>query len=278
VSRTIATTRNDGQVNSPLRMIATDLDGTIVHHDGSVSPRTLAALQSAVAAGVRVVFVTGRPPRWMHVVAEETGHTGVGICANGAYVYDMASEQVLEVFGMPEAQVLEAVSKVRAVLPQAAFGLETLDGFAHEPDYHPRWDPEPLLGIGPIEDFLTGAIAKLLVRADGTPGDQMLELVAPLLQDVVEVTHSNVHDSLLEVSALGVNKGTTLAKLAHRWGISQDEVVAFGDMPNDVELLRWAGRSYAVGDAHPMALAAADEQAPSIDEDGVAQVVERLLA
>ena len=91
------------------------------------------------------------------------------------------------------------------------------------------------------------------------------------------MTHSNVNDSLLELSALGVNKATTLARLAERWDITPDEVVAFGDMPNDVELLRWAGCWFAVGNAHPLALEAADRHAPSIKDDGVAQVIEELL-
>ena len=259
------------------RLIATDLDGTIVHSDGSVSARTVAALQAAMDAGVRVVFVTGRPPRWMHSVADATGHAGVGVCANGAYVYDMASEQVLETYGIPLDQSLEAVTRVRQVLPEAAFGLERLEGFAHEPHYTPRWDVRSPLGVGPIEYFLSDGIAKLLVRDDDTTGDLMLAATAPVLDGIVEVTHSDVNDALLELSALGVNKATTTALLAQRWGISQHEVVAFGDMPNDVDLLRWAGRSYAVGDAHPLALAAADEQAPSIHDDGVAQVIEQLL-
>ena len=106
----------------------------------------------------------------------------------------------------------------------------------------------------------------------------MLERAAPALSGVVEVTHSDANDSLLELSALGVTKGTTLANLAARWGIQQHEVVAFGDMPNDVEMLRWAGRGYAVGNAHPLDLEVADEHAPSIDDDGVAEVVERLLS
>ncbi|HEX5015960.1 MAG TPA: Cof-type HAD-IIB family hydrolase [Actinomycetes bacterium] len=264
-------------MNRSPRLIATDLDGTIIHDDGSVSPRTMVALRRAMDAGIRVVFVTGRPPRWMGAVADETGHAGIGICANGAYVYDMTTEQVLETYAMSAATAAEAVRRVREVLPQAAFGMESLAGFAHDENYHPRWDPDPLLGIGAIEDFLTDEIAKVLVRADGTPGDDMLRAVTPALDSVVEVTHSNVNDSLLELSAPGVNKATTLAILAERWGIDRADVVAFGDMPNDVELLRWAGLGYAVGDAHPLALEAADEHAPSIADDGVAQVIERLL-
>jgi len=265
-------------VNSRPRLIATDLDGTIVNHDGSVSARVVKALAAAMDSGIRVVFVTGRPPRWMHEVAEATGHSGVGICANGAYVYDMQDERVLETFAMTAEVAADATSRVRAVLPDASFGMETLTGFGHEEGYHPRWNPEPLLGVGPIESLFTDAIAKLLVRDDAMAGDDMLRLAEPALRGVVEVTHSNVNDSLLELSALGVTKATTLAKLAAGWGIAQNEVVAFGDMPNDVDMLQWAGRGYAVGNAHPSVLAVADERAPSIADDGVAQVLERLLA
>jgi hydroxymethylpyrimidine pyrophosphatase-like HAD family hydrolase len=265
-------------VNVRPRLIATDLDGTIVRHDGSVSRRVLAAFEAAMDAGVQIVFVTGRPPRWMHEVAVATGHAGVGICANGAYVYDMQTEVVLETFAMSADVAGDATRRVREVLPRAAFGMETLAGFGHEPGYHPRWSPDPLLGVGPIEGLLTDAIAKLLVRDDEMPGDDMLRAAEPALAGVVEVTHSNVNDSLLELSALGVTKATTLARLAADWGVAQEEVVAFGDMPNDVDMLRWAGWGYAVGNAHPLVLEAADEHAPSIHDDGVAQVLERLLA
>ena len=90
-------TRQDGVV---IRLIATDLDGTIVPHDGSVSARTLAALDAAADSGIRIVFVTGRPPRWMQDIVSDTGHRGVAICANGAYVYDMAADSVVETFAM----------------------------------------------------------------------------------------------------------------------------------------------------------------------------------
>jgi Cof subfamily protein (haloacid dehalogenase superfamily) len=265
-------------VNIRPRLIATDLDGTIVNHDGSVSPRVVEAFAAAMDVGIRVVFVTGRPPRWMPAIAEATGHSGVGICANGAFVYDMEAESVLETFAMSAGVAVDATRRVREVLPGAAFALETEVGFGHEPAYRPRWDAMTPAGVGPIAGLISGDVAKLLVRDDAVPGDDMLMAAQPALAGVVEVTHSDVTDSLLELSALGVTKGRTLARLASQWGIAQDEVVAFGDMPNDVDMLQWAGRGYAVGNAHPLVLEVADERAPSIDDDGVAQVVERLLA
>jgi len=269
---------DDGLVNSVPRLIATDLDGTIVRHDGSVSARVLEAFAAAVAAGVRIVFVTGRPPRWMAEVADVTGHAGVGICANGAFVYDMHDEVVLETFAMSAEVAVDAVARVQDVLPTSAFAVEALSGFSYEPAYRPRWDIHEPTTVGPIHGLLSGDIAKLLVRDDEIPGDAMLAAAEPAVAGVVEVTHSDANDSLLELSALGVTKATTLAMLAARWGIAQDEVVAFGDMPNDTDMLKWAGRGYAVGNAHPSVLAVADEHAPSIHDDGVAQVVERLLA
>lgn len=271
-------TSDDGQVNRAPRLIATDLDGTIVRPDGSVSKRVLAAFAAAQGAGALVVFVTGRPPRWMGEIAEATGHVGVGICANGAYIYDMHGEVVVQTFAMSAATALEAAGRVRAALPDAAFALESQSGFSHEPAYQPRWDIHDPTKVGPIGDLLDGPIAKLLVRDDSTTGDAMLAAVAPGLDGLVEVTHSDANDSLLELSALGVTKGSTLALLAEQWGIAQQEVVAFGDMPNDIDMLRWAGRGYAMGNAHQSVLAIADEHAPSIDEDGVAHVVERLLS
>ncbi|HVQ18091.1 MAG TPA: HAD-IIB family hydrolase, partial [Actinomycetes bacterium] len=228
-----------------IRLIATDLDGTIVHDDGSVSVRTLDALAAAEQRGIRVVFVTGRPPRWMAPVARATGHHGLAVCANGAYVYDLHEEVVTQTFAMTAASALAAVDRLVPLLPQAAFAIETTDGFAHEPRYEPRWAVHPLLAVGPITSLIDRPVAKLLVRDESLDGDTMLERARPALRDIAEVTHSNVNDCLLEVSALGVSKATTLAWLAEQWGITREEVVAFGDMPNDLDMLRWAGLGYA---------------------------------
>lgn len=260
-----------------IRLIATDLDGTIVRSDGSVSERILSAFKVAESRGIRVVFATGRPPRWMFEVVEATGQDGVAICANGAYFYDLAKRQVLETFAMSADDALEAIVRIRKALPEAAFGVEILDGFGHEAAYQPRWNPEPLLGIGPIEDFLIQPVAKLLVRDDTQTGDVMLNEATAVLDGLVEVTHSNTNDSLLEVSALGVNKGSALHRLAEEWGISSAETVAFGDMPNDAPMLAWAGASYAMGNSHPAAIAAAGETIGTIDGDAVADVLEEIL-
>ncbi|MET0740868.1 MAG: HAD family hydrolase [Candidatus Nanopelagicales bacterium] len=262
------------------RLVATDLDGTVVRSDGTISARVVAALNAVEDAGIDLVVVTGRPPRWMRAVVEATGHRGLAICANGALVYDLQEEQVMFVDALPPSSVPAIIERVRGVLPGAAFALETTGGFVHEVGYEPRWD----IGTRRVEGDLLGSlpagaqIVKLLVRDEISRGDAMLAMVAPLLGGLAEATHSNPADCLLEISALGISKATTLARLCASRGITARQVVAFGDQPNDLAMLRWAGRAYAMGNAHPDVLAAIPRRTGTVDEDGVAVVLERLLA
>lgn len=263
-----------------MRMVATDLDGTIVRPDGSISVRTVAAFDACQQAGVDVVFVTGRPPRWMADVVEQTGHRGFALCANGALVYDLATDEVVRSRPISRADVLEARRRLREAVPDATFALETLAGFRHEEGYLPRWDTGVQLLVGPVEDLLVDdpGVLKLLCRNESGSSDDLLEIAREVLDGVAKPTHSNPDDTLLEVSALGVSKAATVAELAHERGIEQADVVAFGDMPNDLELLAWAGSGYAMSGGHPDAIAAARHLAPPCEEDGVAQVLEQLLA
>ena len=105
----------------------------------------------------------------------------------------------------------------------------------------------------------------------------MLADLGSALDGLAVPTHSNVNDCLIEISALGVDKGATLAELAADLGVAPAEALAFGDMPNDIPMLAWAGLAYAVAGGHPAALAATPNRAASLAEDGVAQVIESLL-
>ncbi len=260
-----------------MRMVATDLDGTIVRRDGTVSARTVAALAAVEDAGVPLVLVTGRPPRWMRAVVEATGHRGVAICANGAVVYDLHTERILEAFLLPVDAGQEAVRRVREVMPGAAFAVESGAGFAHDPGYRPRWNPTDRVRVAPAEELVAVPVVKLLVRDEDSDGDTMLALAREALAGLVEVTHSNAQDCLLEISGLGVSKATTLARLAGERGVAAADVVAFGDQPNHQPMLTWAGTGYAVANAHPDVLAAIPRHTGSVDDDGVAAVLEALL-
>jgi HAD superfamily hydrolase (TIGR01484 family) len=259
-------------------VVATDLDGTIVRSDGTISTRTKDAIAAAIDAGALIVIATGRPPRWLPGIAEATGHHGIAICANGAIVYDLAAERVIGSRPLAAADVGRLIAALRVAVPGITFALERVDGqFAHERDYHPRWTPEPGTIVGDLgDDVLIGPVSKLLARREGMRSDELLALGRAAVDDrVASLTHSSI-DGLLEISALGVTKATTLSEVLAARDLGAADVVAFGDMPNDLDMLAWAGHSVAVANAHPDVLAIADEITPSNDDDGVAEVLERL--
>ena len=262
-----------------MQLVATDLDGTVVGRDLTISARTLAALRACEQAGVKVLVVTGRPARWL---PPETAHLNTpSVCANGAAIFDRATGRYLRTWGIARSTVADVVHRLKQVLPGAAVALETTTGFQREPAYVNAWglpDPDPV----PLTDLLAGPgpVLKILLRgpADGPLADELLAAVTPALDGELESTHSNPGDRLLELGPAGVSKASTVEYLCAEWGIPAEQVVAFGDQPNDVPLLRWAGTGYAMADGHPHALACADQVAPPVTEDGVAQILERTLA
>ncbi|WP_228976361.1 Cof-type HAD-IIB family hydrolase [Streptomyces sp. DH12] len=266
------------------RLIATDLDGTLLRDDKTVSDRTVAALAAAEDAGIEVFFVTGRPARWMDVVSAHVHGHGLAICSNGAAVVDLhAGRRMVEVRSLDRATARDVVTTLRREAPGTAFALEFTDGIRHEAEYPPlHFDAS--VAVGPAEELLhedePGAGAPLLkllaLHPDLTP-DGFLALARTAAGHRATITRSSP-TALLEVSGLGVSKASTLALCCAERGISSDEVVAFGDMPNDIEMLTWAGTSYAMGNAHPDVVAAASGRTVANEDDGVAAVIETLLA
>jgi Cof subfamily protein (haloacid dehalogenase superfamily) len=261
-----------------LKLVATDLDGTLLHSDGTVTDRTRAVIDALDAQGITVVFVTGRPIRWMEELWHHVGDHGLAICSNGAIVYDVPARAVVEARPIPRAVGLEVAELIRAAIPGTTFALEKTTGFGKEPSFHPRDDDEarPELSVGPLERIFDESVVKLLALHLERPAEEFWAQVELAVGHAVTTTWSSV-GALVEMSAAGVTKATTLEKLCAERGIGPDEVVAFGDMPNDVAMLQWAGTSYAMANAHPTALAAADHTAPGNDDDGVATVLERLF-
>ena len=264
-----------------LRIIATDLDGTLLRNDGTVSPRTQAALVAAELAGLCIVFVTGRPPRWMDSVSKHIGGHGVAICSNGGAVYDVRRRQLLESHPLRSDIALAVVERLRVQLPGTTFAFEYPMGFSHEPGYPPLlWDEGAVHRIAPAEELLAAADAhavfKILARHPVLDPDAFLLQARETAGELAEFTRSSPI-ALLEISATGVSKASTLARWCQERGVSADEVMAFGDMPNDLPMLAWAGTAYAVANAHPAVLAATLRHTARNDEDGVALVLEELL-
>ena len=264
------------------RAIASDLDGTLLRADQTVSARTRAAIDAAEDAGMVMVIATGRPPRWIPPVVEQIGERGLVVCANGASVYDPARHELVARRDLSVEVARSLIDDIQGAFPHALLGVE--QGFEFGVD--DSVDPEDLsftqafegLRIAPVRSFLTEPVTKLIVRfaqADDEQGARVARVRA-LVGDRALVTHST-NESFLELSRPDVHKASTVEQLLADAGVAPGEVMAFGDMPNDIELLRWAGLGVAVANAHPDVVAAADEVTTSNEEDGVARIIERVL-
>ena len=286
--RVTSATRQPGTPSAALRprLIATDLDGTLLRDDKSVSSRTVAALAAAEEAGIEVFFVTGRPARWMHVVSDHVHGHGLAICGNGAAVVDLhggpGAHRFVKVRELARHNARDAVRLLREAAPGTVFAIEQTYGFHQEPGY-PKLHMEIPDNLLPAEELLAPdgpdadqPVLKILAYHPELDPDAFLTLARLAIGDHANVTRSSP-SALLELSGPGVSKASTLALCCAERGISHEEVVAFGDMPNDVEMLTWAGRSYAMGNAHPDVLAAASGRTVANNEDGVAIVIEQLL-
>jgi hydroxymethylpyrimidine pyrophosphatase-like HAD family hydrolase len=202
---------------------------------------------------------------------------GNAICGNGAMLYDLHNDKVLEEWLLPIDAQLETVRRLREAIPPISFAVESHNYFHREKIYIPRWDVGlDNIGVDLIEEVITSPALKLLARCSQQEfsSDEMLAIAKKELEGN---THSNPADSLLEISAIGVSKGATLSKMAARHGLDADDCVSFGDNPNDFSMLEWCGRSFAMADGHPDGPKYAKGVAGPCEEDGVAIVIEQLL-
>lgn len=260
------------------RLVATDLDGTLLRSDGTISARTAEVLVELERSGVDVVFVTGRPPESVGTIAEAVGAHGTVICSNGAFVYDLPRETILESHVLGADVIAALAAELRSALPAASFAVQAPLGVLSESHFPLLWPSAPWWRQAEaVETFLDAPMAKLMVQCAVTTPAELVGIVAGVVAGRAEVCHSGV-PGLAEISAAGVTKAATLARWCTARGIGPSEVWAFGDMPNDLAMLEWAGTSFAVGSAHPDVVAVADHVTGSNDDDGVAQLLAAALA
>ncbi len=253
------------------KVVATDLDGTLLRSDGALSARTERVLRHAAGVGMRVIFVTARPPRWVNHFADLVGTDGVILCANGAFVYDVRARRIVEEHTIPEDVLRPILADLREALPGVAFGMERVDGLVLEPEFATEYSP-PGAPRGRAEDLFDRMPGKLLARCPGMAAEEFHARVEAVVGDRLRVSFSGAI-GLAEIGAPEVTKAAALARWTTSHGYGAEQVWAFGDMPNDLPMLRWAGAGVAVANAHRLVLLEADLVCPSNDEDGVAQVV-----
>ena len=262
-----------------MRLIACDLDGTLLRPDGTVSDRSVAALRAAAAAGVHVVIASGRPPFMLDPVLPYVGDAvGHGVLANGSIVCTLPDGAELRRVRFELDTAVGVVHQLRAIDPRYGFALATDAGWAQEQGFFERM---PVGRISPDSaDALVAAegateALKLITFHDGHAAHELLELLPTLLGPHLAVTHMGA--DCVEIGPAGIDKATGLAWLCTHLGVDPSDVVAFGDEYNDHEMLRFAGHGVVMANANEHTRALADEIAPSNADDGVAVVIERLL-
>ncbi|GAA1397619.1 HAD family hydrolase [Kitasatospora putterlickiae] len=261
----------------PFKLVATDLDGTLLSTAESVSARNRAALADATAAGALHIIVTGRSAVWARPVFDEIGYRGIAVCGQGAQVYDAGAHKLLTSLTLDRRLAALAIERIEEETGPLAIAAnqDGLDGdVLAGPGYELQIGSDLPVVRTPKDELLTAPISKLYIQHRGLSDDALAEAARRAAGDLVGVVMAGA--GIVELLPLGLSKATGLSIAARRLGVKAADTIAFGDMPNDVPMFGWARHGVAMANAHQELLAVADEVTLSNDEDGVAAVLERL--
>ncbi|UOY00329.1 HAD family hydrolase [Blastococcus sp. PRF04-17] len=269
------------------KLVATDLDGTLLDSAGEVSPRTRAALEACWDAGIPVVGVTGRGPRLLDSVRVALDGRGIAVLSQGGFVVDLERDEVLRTVALPREQAVAVIRRIEAVAGDLVLAVEDAaeQGEIHSPlrvQHGFNWPyPEPAHLLPRDEVLPPGAVLKVFLRSAALGQDELLARARRVVDPVdAEVTHAGL--GFIEVLPPGITKATGLAVALERYGVGLGDVLVFGDMPNDLPMItavaQAGGRAVAVANAHPAVRAAAPERTSGHDADGVARYLEAILA
>jgi Cof subfamily protein (haloacid dehalogenase superfamily) len=261
-----------------VRLVATDLDGTLLRNDGSIGPRTVAALASCARAGVPVVPITARPPHATWPRLAPAAITGPVVCANGAIVCDGASQDVLRVDLLTASIAGRLVEQVRAAVPGILLAIDGPDRFVHEPAFFrgdEGWEDQ-VVEVPDVLDAVGEGVLKVVARCEGRTAVELVAAVEVILGELAHATTS--HPEWIELSAFGVTKAHGLLAVCDLLDVPLSAVAAVGDNRNDLSMLAAAGVACAVANARPEVLAVADRVLATNEDEGVADLLEEVAA
>ncbi|GAA3809565.1 HAD family hydrolase [Streptomyces phyllanthi] len=262
----------------PYKLLATDLDGTLLRSDGTVSERTRAALAAATAAGAAHIVVTGRAVPWTKHILEDLGYRGLAVCGQGAQVYDAGEHRLLTAVTLDRQLATLALAKIEAEVGPLLLAASRagLDGdIVVAPGYRVHDGPLPYQPIKDAEDLWSAPLNKLYVQHPTLSDDELADVSRQVAGGLVGVVMAG--KGIVEILPLGLTKATGLSLAARRLGFRAPDTIAFGDMPNDIPMFSWAAHGVAMANAHEELKSVADEVTASNEDDGIAVVVERLL-
>lgn len=259
------------------KVIISDIDGTIANR-GVVSDRTWAAIQAVQSAGIRFAVATGRTAGLLKPV-EDRGYDGIAICDNGALTYDVGNDQVLACELLEADVVGDFTSQVSAAYPELFLGISRITPDPRAMFAEPRQLEKHDFGLRPLEihEFGRFPAAKIWAFCPDARSSEIAAKIAPIADGRLEIAWSSEGSGLVEMTAVGVTKASACQALVRRWGIDADDVVAMGDMTNDLQMLDWAGTAIVPENGNDAAKSYADEIVGHIEQDGTAAYLESLL-
>lgn len=261
----------------PYKLIATDLDGTLLRSDETVSERTRQALAAATAAGAAHIVVTGRAVPWTRHILDALDYRGLAVCGQGGQVYHAGEHRLLTSVTLDRQLAGLALSKIEAEVGPLYLAASR-DGLEGEvlvgPGYRVQEGPLPNVLMDDPGELWAAPINKVYIQHPALDDDALAQVARQVAGDLVGVTVAG--EGIVELLPLGLSKATGLSLAARRLGRTAKETLAFGDMPNDIPMFAWAARGVAMANAHDELKAVADEFTASNEDDGVAVVLERL--
>jgi 5-amino-6-(5-phospho-D-ribitylamino)uracil phosphatase len=271
------------------RLLAVDIDGTLLDSGGRVRPASVAAINAARARGVQVVLASARPPRGMRELYHVLGLDTPMVCYNGAVIHQPLTGRWVTHHALGPGLVRQMVEAARTVSPRLTIGAEIYDRYCvrlHDPsEVAPPpaadgradgddCDVEPVTVLGDQQLFAR-PVTRLLL---GVPSRQRAAVAQMLARRFGGRVAVGITDrAAIQVMHPLADKSHALAAAARDMGVDRSQVMAIGDAPNDVGMLRWAGLGVAVGEAYSQVVLAADVIAPGSDDDGLAWAIERFV-
>ncbi|WP_329598019.1 Cof-type HAD-IIB family hydrolase [Streptomyces pseudovenezuelae] len=261
----------------PYRLIATDLDGTLLRSDESVSQRTRDALAAATVAGAAHIVVTGRGVPWTRHILDDLGYDGLAVCGQGAQVYHAGEHRLLTSVTLDRQLAGVALAKIEAEVGPLylAASRDGLDGDVLVGPGYAVTGALPSTPFTDASDLWAAPLNKIYIQHPELSDDELAQAALRAAGGFVSVALSG--EGIVELLPLGLSKATGLSLAARRLGLKAVDTIAFGDMPNDIPMFAWASYAVAMADAHEELKAVADEVTSSNEEDGIAVVLERLL-
>ncbi len=262
----------------PYKLVATDLDGTLLRDDDTVSVRTREALAAVTAAGAAHIIVTGRAVPWTRHILDDLGYEGLAVCGQGAQVYHAGEHKLLTSLTLDRQLAGLALSKVEAEIGPLALAASR-DGLDGEvlvgPGYRVQEGPLPALFVEDPAEMWAAPINKVYIQHPDLDDDALAKAARAAVGNLVDVVMAG--PGVVEILPLGLSKATGLSLAARRLGVKATDTIAFGDMPNDIPMFAWSRHGVAMTNAHEDLKAVAHEVTASNEDDGIAVVLERLL-